>query len=124
MKCAKCGHDVDPSSPNCPYCASGASQTKQKRRSKAICPECGSDNVEESVEWWMEATRLPGCQGAVLQLALRMWMWIIGVSPYHNSCLDCGHRWKSRGDIVPLLILILAGVLIAAAIAALVMLVF
>ena len=90
----------------------------------AVCPSCGSDNVEESGRWWMELSRGTGCLGAALQLFLRMWMWIMGVSPYYYTCLDCGHRWKSRGDWMPVVVLAATALIVTAAVVGLVMLLF
>ena len=124
MRCAKCGHEVDPSSPNCPYCASGASRTGRKKISEVRCPDCGSENVEESAEWYLQALHLSEFWGKLLELLLRTYLWIVGVNPYYNNCLDCGSRWKSRGDIVPLMILLLFVVLFVAAVVGMVMLMF
>ena len=124
MKCAICGHDVDPSSPNCPYCAAGAARDKRKRTGKTFCPGCGSDNVEESREWWMGMSRGTGCLGAALQLFLRMWLWLLGASPYYCVCLDCGHRWRSRGDWLPAVVLAAAALIMVAVIVGVAMLLF
>ena len=124
MKCAICGHDVDPSSPNCPYCAAGASRGKRRTTEIAVCPGCGSSNVEESAHWGLELVRGTGCMGASLQLFLRMLLWIMGVSPYYHTCLDCGHRWKSRGDWLPVVVLAAAALIVTAVIVGLVMLLF
>ena len=102
MKCAKCGHDVDPSSPNCPYCAAGE---RRKVADSVICPACGSDRVEESREWWVEAVPRSGCFFLTLHVVLRMWLWILGINPYYYSCLDCGHKWGGRSDWLPILVL-------------------
>ena len=124
MKCAICGHDVDPSSPNCPYCAAGASRDQRKRTDKALCPVCGSDNVEESSELWRAMSRGTGCLGMAIQLFLRMWLWIMGVSPYYYTCLDCGHNWKSRSDWLPVVVLAVTALIVTAAIVGVVMLLF
>ena len=115
MKCAKCGHDVDPSSPNCPYCAAGAAADRRQTADAVICPVCGSDRVEESRAWWFDLiTGGGGCFFITLHLLLRMWLWILGINPYYYSCLDCGHKWGRRGDRLPIVLLAAAVLLVVA----------
>ena len=121
MKCAKCGHEVDPSSPNCPYCASGASRAGRKKASRMRCPTCGSDNVEESAEWYIAALHLSGFWGKFLELLLRTYLWIVGVNPYYNNCLDCGSRWKTRNDLLPILVLAATAIIMIGIIAVMVL---
>jgi hypothetical protein len=121
MKCTKCGHEVDPSSPNCPYCASGASRTRRKKLSRTRCPNCGSENVEESAEWYIAALHLSGFRGKVLELLLRTYLWIVGVNPYYENCLDCGSRWKTRSDLLPILVLAATAIVVTVIITAMVL---
>ena len=89
MKCAKCGHEVDPSSPNCPYCAAGG---KRQRRDEVRCPKCGSDRVEDvPAPWWQ--TGGPGCMLSLLGLLAWLWLSIFDLTPRDHVCLDCGSRW-------------------------------
>ena len=121
MKCAKCGHDVDPSSPCCPYCAAGAARDK-RGNAAVICPVCGSDRVEESQEWWLDAVQGGGCFFMTLHLLLRMWLWILGINPYYYSCLDCGHKWGGRSDWLPVAVLAAVALIVVAVIVGVVML--
>jgi|GEM_PF-7107144 DNA-directed RNA polymerase subunit RPC12/RpoP len=65
MKCAKCGNEISPDAPNCPYCAGGetangahaefSGSTGEFRgrdggRAPALsCPRCGSQRIQTGV---------------------------------------------------------------------------
>lgn len=99
MKCAKCGHEVDPSSPNCPYCASGASRETWGKFKNAVvenCPCCGSDRVEQIPVWWWRKTDTRNPLLKAFRMAARMGLALLKINPYGNVCLDCNHRWKQN----------------------------
>ena len=99
MKCAKCGHEVDISSPYCPYCASGASRNKWKTLKSAVvenCPCCGSDRVEQIPVWWWRKTDTDNLLLKPLRLLGRLALLILKINPYRNVCLDCNFGWKQN----------------------------
>ncbi len=89
MKCAKCGHEVDPSSPNCPYCAA---RDDRKTRNDVRCPQCGSDHIDDVPAGWWKAGS-PGCLLSFSVLLLLLWLSLFGMPPRDRVCLDCGCRW-------------------------------
>ena len=113
MKCAKCGHEVDPSSPNCPYCAAGASREKRsflKNAMEGRCPCCGSERIEHIPAWWWQKTDTDKRLLKPLRLAGRLVLQILKITPYQSVCLDCNHQWKEpprRGWKLLLMILFL-----------------
>ena len=112
MKCAKCGHEVDPASPNCPYCAA---RGQRKTTGKVRCPKCGSDHIEDEPVDWLQAVG-PGCLSTILGLLVWLWLSLCGRTPREHICLDCGHRWgwgTTLFDLLCLLVLILGAVLLS-----------
>ncbi len=94
MKCAKCGHEVDPSSPCCPYCASGAPPVDDPGAPRARCPRCGSPDLDA-----VRKVFDPGC-GC---LGLLLWGWrglllgLLNGGDVEIVCRNCGHRWRPGG---------------------------
>lgn len=112
MKCAKCGHEVDPSSPNCPYCAA---RDSRKKRDDVRCPKCGSAHIEDEPVDWLQAVGI-GCLSTVLGLLVWLWLSLFGLTPREHICLDCGYRWgwgTTLFDLLCLLVLILGAVLLS-----------
>ena len=111
MKCAKCGHEIDPSSPNCPYCAV---RKQQKKTDNIRCPHCGSDHIEDEPSPWWQAGG-PGCMLSILGLLLWLWLHTFGLTPHDYICLDCGCRWgKPSHTWLGLLVLALGVALLIA----------
>jgi len=97
MKCAKCGHEVDPSSPECPYCAAGASRERRgvpKIAPGDRCPCCGSERIENIPAWWWRKTETDKRLLKPLRLAGRLTLLILKITPYRSVCLDCDHQWE------------------------------
>lgn len=111
MKCAKCGHEVDPSSPYCPYCAAGASRADDERAPRARCPRCGSPDVEAVRKIYDPGC---GCLGALLWGWWGLLLGLLGSDEVEIVCRNCGCRWQpgTRGGSGCMLILLaLAGTL-------------
>ena len=110
MKCAKCGHEVDPNSPCCPYSAAGDTRPGAEDGPRARCPRCGSPDLEAVRKMYD-----PGC-GC---LGLLLWGWVglllglLGANEVEIVCRNCGYRWQpgSRGGGCMLTLLTLAAAL-------------
>lgn len=113
MKCAKCGHEVDPSSPYCPYCASGAPHADDEGQGpRARCPRCGSPDLD-AVRRGFD----PGC-GC---LGMLLWGWwglllgLLGAGDIEIVCRNCGCRWRPGSGGRGCMMLLVFAVLGAAA---------
>ncbi len=126
MRCAKCGHEVDPDSPECPYCASGAPPV---RSSDAVdgenvppprpnggyapprcCPRCGSTDLTV-----IRKDFDPGC-GCLGLLLFSWWGLLLGFlgADERIVCRNCGAEWRRSRGCLPLLSVLL--ILTAAAV--------
>ena len=114
MRCAKCGHEVDPDSPECPYCAAGVPPQSaecdgaDERSADRCCPRCGSTDLEV-----IGRAYDPGC--GCLGLLLFGWLGLLLGLPFAGErivCRSCGAEWRRRGGCLPFLsvFLILAAV--------------
>lgn len=92
MKCAKCGREVAPDSPECPYCAAGAVYNDPGTPPRVRCPRCGSvelDTVRRDYD--------PGC-GCLGLLLFSWWgllLGFLGGGDVETVCRNCGLRWKT-----------------------------
>ena len=92
MRCAKCGREVDPASPECPYCAAGAVYAEPEAPPRVRCPRCGSlelDTVRRDYD--------PGC-GCLGLLLFSWWgllLGFLGAGDVETVCRNCGLRWKT-----------------------------
>ena len=111
MKCAKCGREVDPRSPECPFCAAGAVYVEPQTPPRVRCPRCGSvelDTVRREYD--------PGC-GCLGLLLFSWWgllLGFLGGGDVETVCRNCGLRWKTghqRHGSCLLLIVIVAAIL-------------
>ena len=96
MRCAKCGHEVDPESPECPYCAAGAPPLNEKTSEQ--CPFCGSIDL---VVIGRSSNLGCGCLGLLL--------WLLGF-PFAGErivCRTCGAEWRRRRGCLPFLSVLL-----------------
>jgi len=84
MRCAKCGHEVDPSSPDCPYCASGAGAPR------VSCPRCGSTDLDTVRKIFDPGC---GCLGLLLFGWYGLLLGLLGANDVEIVCRNCGHRW-------------------------------
>ena len=91
MKCAKCGHEVDPSSPNCPYCAAGAAPKDDNNAPRACCPRCGSTDIEVVRKVYDPGC---GCLGFLLWGWIGLLLGLLGNNDVEIVCLHCGCRWR------------------------------
>ncbi|MBP5531056.1 MAG: hypothetical protein J6Y54_03380, partial [Lentisphaeria bacterium] len=46
---------------------------------------------------------------------------LVGVNPYYENCLDCGSRWKTRSDLLPILVLAATAIVVSVIITAMVL---
>ena len=84
MKCAKCGHEVDPSSPNCPYCAAGVPPKSDGDAPRACCPRCGSTSLSVNKQGF----------GAGKAIFIGPLAGTIGMNKLKITCLNCGYKYK------------------------------
>ena len=109
MRCAKCGHEVDPDSPECPYCAAGAPPLKDARREDArrvpphCCPRCGSTDIVV-----IRKDFDPGC-GCLGLLLFSWWGLLLGFlgADERIVCRSCGAQWRRSRGCLPLLSVVL-----------------
>ncbi len=118
MKCAKCGHEVDPGSPACPYCASGAEPEDTGRPPSVRCPVCGSTQLDT-----VQKTYDPGC--GCLGLLFFSWagllLGFLGGGDMEVVCRNCGAHWpagkpwraRNRGCLTLVLLAVISGALAA-----------
>ena len=94
MRCAKCGNEVDPASPTCPYCAAGAPRVEPDAPPRVCCPRCGSYELDT-----VRRTYDPGC-GCLGLLLFSWWgllLGFLGGGDVETVCRNCGLRWRT-GD--------------------------
>lgn len=104
MKCAKCGNEVDPRSPDCPYCAGRAFPRGAAPR--AVCPHCGSPDIEAVRSGYNPGC---GCLGLLLWGWLGLLLGLLGADEIDIVCRNCGYRWRpGRGGGSCLLTLLAA----------------
>jgi len=100
MKCARCGHEIDPHAPRCEWCARGAASeppgggpatSGSGDEPPVCCPVCGSTQITA-----MRRVYDPGC-GC---LGLLLFSWIGLLLGFLNGnrvdmvCSRCGHTWE------------------------------
>ena len=88
MRCAKCGNEVDPRSPECPYCAGKASPRDDGPRAR--CPKCGSPDVEAVRKLFDPGC---GCLGMLLLGWYGLLLGLLGANDIEIVCRNCGYRW-------------------------------
>ena len=94
MRCAKCGHEVDPSSPDCPYCASGAASRPQsgpRTPPQVSCPRCGSTDLDTVRRLFDPGC---GCLGLLLFGWIGLLLGLLGADDVEIVCRNCGCRWR------------------------------
>lgn len=94
MKCAKCGHEVDPASPVCPYCAAGAPPRQPEtgtRTPHVCCPKCGSTDLDTVRKVFDPGC---GCLGLLLFGWYGLLLGLLGANDVEVVCRNCGCRWS------------------------------
>ena len=104
MKCAKCGHDVRPDAPECPYCAAhGADELPEngfpapeprENGDRTICPKCGSHQIYAVTRGYDPGC---GCLGLLLFSWIGLLLGLLGAGQVDMVCARCGHRWPAGG---------------------------
>ena len=101
MRCAKCGHEVDPDSLECPYCASGAPPLRSGEHAESgdvpppyRCPRCGSTDVTVIRRDFDPGC---GCLGCLLFSWCGLLLGFLGADE-RIVCRSCGTVWhRGRG---------------------------
>ena len=113
MRCAKCGHEVDPDSPECPYCAAGAPPVRDdaddapsgggEAAGVGRCPRCGSTDLTV-----IRKDFDPGC-GCLGLLLFSWWGLLLGFlgADERIVCRSCGAEWRRSRGCLPLLMVVL-----------------
>ncbi len=94
MKCAKCGHEVDPASPECPYCAAGAPPRHpeaEPQTPRVRCPKCGSTDLDTVRKVFDPGC---GCIGLLLFGWIGLLLGLLGANDVEVVCRNCGARWS------------------------------
>ena len=94
MKCAKCGHEVDPASPVCPYCAAGAPRrapAAEPQTPRVCCPKCGSTELDTVRKVFDPGC---GCLGLLLFGWIGLLLGLLGANDVEVVCRNCGCRWS------------------------------
>ena len=120
MKCARCGHEIDPCAERCEWCARGAAragaappEAEEESETPVRCPECGSTQISAVRRGFDPGC---GCLGVLLFNWIGLLLGCLGADRVDLVCSRCGCTWEpgtrnrrfSSGGCGCLLLLLLA----------------
>ena len=100
MKCARCGNDVPPDAPECPFCAAGAPSVTERgncggsrcEEEPLRCPLCGGTHIRAVPRIYSPGC---GCLGLLLFSWVGLLLGLLGAGGVDMVCADCGARWPA-----------------------------
>ena len=104
MKCARCGHEIDPCAERCEWCARGASAAPfsgsaehgEDGEAPVRCPVCGSTRVSAVRRGYDPGC---GCLGVLLFSWIGLLLGFLGADRVDMVCLRCGNKWEPGSGI-------------------------
>lgn len=99
MKCARCGHEINPHAVRCEWCARGAAETPvsgpadrgESGDAPVRCPVCGSAQISAVRRGYDPGC---GCLGVLLFSWIGLLLGFLGADRVDMVCLRCGNRWE------------------------------
>ena len=99
MKCARCGHEIDPHAPRCEWCARGAAESPVgngpapgvENEAPVRCPMCGSTQVTAVRRGYDPGC---GCLGVLLFSWIGLLLGFLNADRVDLVCNRCGARWE------------------------------
>ena len=103
MKCARCGHEIDPHADRCEWCAHGAPERFSgpgpapagDPDAPVRCPMCGSTQVTAVRRGYDPGC---GCLGVLLFSWIGLLLGFLNADRVDLVCSRCGARWEPGSD--------------------------
>lgn len=101
MKCARCGHEIDPHAARCEWCARGAAEKPVTEtvnpggETPVRCPVCGSTQVSALRRGYDPGC---GCLGLLLFSWIGLLLGFLNADRVDLVCRNCGNTWAPGGN--------------------------